>query len=96
MRVLSGTGKFVVFVALGAAALASVAGATQSGGLDGLYSLIQRRIPAHNQSFNFILAPGDSTLDTFTLNDADRHGRGNTQINIQCTSISACARGLYM
>lgn len=89
MGVLSGTG-FVVFVALGAAALAA------SGGMDGLYSLIQRRIPAHSQSFNFILTPDDSILDTFTLSDADPHSQGNTQINIECTSISACARGLYM
>lgn len=95
MRVLSGTG-FVGFVAFRAAALASVTGATLSGGVDGLYSLIQRRIPAHSRSFNFILTPDDSILDTFTLSDADTHGQRNSQVNIQCTSISACARGLYM
>ncbi|KAF8556641.1 glycoside hydrolase family 89 protein [Imleria badia] len=99
MRVLSGTSRFVLFVAFGAAAQASATGATQTnGGVDGLYSLVQRRIPAHSQSFNFVLVPDDTLLDTFTLSDIDAHGgQGNTQsqINIQCTSISACARGLY-
>lgn len=95
MRILSGTSGFVtvVFVALGAA----VTGATPSAGVDGLYSLVQRRFPAHSQSFNFVLTPADTSLDTFTLSDADAHAQGNTQsqINIQCTSVSACARGLY-
>lgn len=96
MRVLSGTG-FVVFIALGATARAlTEVTQTLAGSVDGLHSLIQRRIPAHNQSFNFVLTPNDSVLDTFTLSDADSpHGQGNTQINIQCTSVSACARGLY-
>lgn len=90
MHVFSGIG-LAVCIASGIAAQAS-----PDTALDGLYALIQRRIPAHNQSFNLILTPNDSTvLDTFTLSDADSQGQGNSQINIQCTSVSACARGLY-
>ncbi|KIJ08773.1 glycoside hydrolase family 89 protein [Paxillus involutus ATCC 200175] len=64
--------------------------------LEGLYSLVQRRLPAHTNSFTFTLTSGNSTADTFTLSDATlSHGYGNSQINIECTSISACARGLY-
>lgn len=93
MRVLSGT-RLMVLIALGTAVRA-LTEMTHTGSVDGLYSLIQRRIPAHSQSFNFVLAPDVSVLDTFTLSDADSHRQGNAQINIQCTSISACARGLY-
>ncbi|KAF9233215.1 glycoside hydrolase family 89 protein [Melanogaster broomeanus] len=63
--------------------------------VDGLYSLVQRRVPANTNSFNFTLTSGNSSVDTFTLSDATSHGHGNPQINIECTSISACARGLY-
>ncbi|KAF8452247.1 glycoside hydrolase family 89 protein [Boletus edulis BED1] len=95
MRVPGGTG-FVV-LALGAAAAAHVSerGATQTGSLDGLYSLVKRRIPSHSDSFQFDLVPDDCALDTFTLSDVDSHSQGNAQINIQCSSVSACARGLY-
>ncbi|KAG9312698.1 glycoside hydrolase family 89 protein [Chiua virens] len=65
---------------------------------DGLYALVQRRIPAHSQSFNFTLAPPEddaNVLDTFTLSDAAYGGQGQPQVDIQCSSVSACARGLY-
>lgn len=88
MRVFSDTGLVVLTTLLGAAAQGA-------NSVEGLYSLIQRRIPAHNQSFNFIWSQDDSVLDTFTLSDAHSQGEGDAQINIQCTSISACARGLY-
>ena len=97
MRVLST--PLVVFIALGAAARAltpvALAATQTAGSVDGLYSLIQRRIPAHSESFNFSLTPDDSVLDTFTLSDADTLNGGTAQINVQCTSLSACARGLY-
>ncbi|KIK95527.1 glycoside hydrolase family 89 protein [Paxillus rubicundulus Ve08.2h10] len=61
--------------------------------LQGLYSLVQRRVPTHTNSFTFTLTSGNNTADTFTLSDAaSSHDRG---IDIECTSISACARGLY-
>ncbi|KIJ67421.1 glycoside hydrolase family 89 protein [Hydnomerulius pinastri MD-312] len=38
--------------------------------VEGLYSLLKRRIPSHANSFNFELSPGnDTTLDAFTLSD---------------------------
>ena len=85
MRVLG----LATLFALSAAARAS----STPGDVDGLYALVQRRIPSHNKSFNFVLKPDNSTLDTFTLSDSDC--QGDAQIDIQCTSISACARGLY-
>ena len=95
MRVFTDSGTLaVVFITLGAAARA-VAATQTARGVDGLYSLIQRRIPSHSESFNLSLTPNDSVLDTFTLSDVDSRDEGNAQINIQCTSLSACARGLY-
>ena len=85
MRVLG----FAILFALIVIARAS----STSGDVDGLYALVQRRIPSHNKSFNFVLKPDNSTLDTFALSDSDY--QGDAQIDIQCTSISACARGLY-
>ncbi|KAG8215873.1 glycoside hydrolase family 89 protein [Butyriboletus roseoflavus] len=84
----------VVCIAFGIAGWA-LPEATQARNVTGLYALIQRRIPAHTQSFHFVLTPNDSVLDTFTLSDVDPQSQRNAQINIQCTSISACARGLY-
>ncbi|KAH7922343.1 glycoside hydrolase family 89 protein [Leucogyrophana mollusca] len=59
--------------------------------LAGIYSLVQRRIPAHANSFTFTLAPvGGSSFDSFTLRDGENGG-----IQIDCGSVSGCARGLY-
>ena len=62
-------------------------GATSS--LDGIYSLVQRQIPDHANSFAFSLLQADG--DTFVLSDAADSGG----IDIQCSTVSACARGLY-
>jgi alpha-N-acetylglucosaminidase len=62
----------------------------------GIEALVQRQLPRHKHNFVFHLEPQTaikakthSTLDTFTLFDADG------KVNIQCTTISACSRGLY-
>ena len=57
--------------------------------LDGIYSLVQRQLPEHIDSFTFTLVSGEG--DNFVLSDATKAGG----IAIQCTTVSACARGLY-
>jgi len=66
---------------------------TSTAGLD---ALVQRQLPFHADNFVFHLAPqatinvkNHTALDTFTLFDADG------KINIECSTRSACARGLY-
>ena len=62
--------------------------------LDGISSLVQRQVPNHADKFTFSLiepSSGKNDLDSFVLSDADE-GEG---IDIQCTTVSACARGLY-
>ncbi|GJJ08043.1 hypothetical protein Clacol_002250 [Clathrus columnatus] len=58
--------------------------------LNGIKNLIQRRLPDHIQSFKFNLVP--SSGDEFEISDSATSTPG---ITIQCTSRSACARGLY-
>ncbi|KAH9914712.1 glycoside hydrolase family 89 protein [Fomitopsis serialis] len=57
--------------------------------LDGIYSLVQRQIPEHADSFTFSLFQADG--DSFAISDSTE-GSG---INVQCSTVSACARGLY-
>ena len=57
--------------------------------LDGIYLLVQRQLPEHVDSFTFTLVSGEG--DNFVLSDATKAGG----IDIQCTTVSACARGLY-
>ena len=62
--------------------------------LDGISSLVQRQVPNHADKFTFSLiepSSEENDLDSFVLSDADE-GEG---IDIQCTTVSACARGLY-
>lgn len=59
-----------------------------AGNLDGIYALAKRRLPSHSYAFSFSLAQGDT--DAFTISDSRTHG-----IHIECTTVSACARGLY-
>ena len=62
--------------------------------LDGIYSLVQRQVPNHADKFTFSLiepSSGENDLDSFVLSDADERDG----IDIQCTTVSACARGLY-
>jgi alpha-N-acetylglucosaminidase len=65
--------------------------------LNGLYDLINRRIPGHTNSFHFDYLPNNtSSGDLFIISDfASPGGCGNGGIYIQCTTTSACARGLY-
>ncbi|OSD08704.1 glycoside hydrolase family 89 protein [Trametes coccinea BRFM310] len=55
--------------------------------LQGIYALVKRRTPAHANAFSFALVEGES--DAFTISDA-RNG-----IHVECTTVSACARGYY-
>jgi alpha-N-acetylglucosaminidase len=60
--------------------------------LEGIYALVKRRVPSHANSFNFELVNGNN--DSFIL--ADSQSKNSTpSIDIKCTSISACAHGLY-
>ncbi|KAH7884143.1 glycoside hydrolase family 89 protein, partial [Phlebopus sp. FC_14] len=63
--------------------------------LAGIRALVERRIPQHADSFHFALTPSNASqypaLDTFTLVDASPDGG----ILIECSTVSACARGLY-
>ncbi|EPS94751.1 alpha-N-acetylglucosaminidase [Fomitopsis schrenkii] len=56
--------------------------------LDGIYALVQRQIPQHANSFTFSLIDGND--DSFVISDSSEGG-----ISVQCTTVSACARGLY-
>ncbi|KAG2121605.1 glycoside hydrolase family 89 protein [Suillus clintonianus] len=68
-----------------------------SNGLSGLYALVKRRMPSHSNAFIFNLSTSiSSDVDTFKIRDASHdEGAGNAKIYIECTTISACARGLY-
>lgn len=57
--------------------------------LDGIRNLVARRLPKHAQLFHFSFIEGSG--DTFIISDSpDANG-----IAIECTTRSACARGLY-
>lgn len=63
--------------------------------IEGIYALVKRQIPQHADAFTFTLVNA-STLDeydAFTLKDTNDEGK--TGISVECTSVSACARGLY-
>ncbi|KAI0362277.1 alpha-N-acetylglucosaminidase [Trametes cingulata] len=55
--------------------------------LKGIYALAKRRVPKHANAFSFALVDGEP--DAFEISDA----RGG--IHVECTTVSACARGLY-
>ncbi|KIJ41515.1 glycoside hydrolase family 89 protein [Sphaerobolus stellatus SS14] len=57
-------------------------------GLDGVRNLVKRKIPSHADSFIFEKTNG--TGDAFTISDIKKGA-----IKVQCTTISACSRGLY-
>ena len=59
--------------------------------LAGLYGLVKRRIPQHANSFQFKLVNG--TGDSFIVSDTPHSS--NRGVTVECTTISACARGLY-
>ncbi|RPD65623.1 alpha-N-acetylglucosaminidase [Lentinus tigrinus ALCF2SS1-6] len=55
--------------------------------LNGIYALAKRRVPTHAHAFSFSLADGEA--DSFVISDAP------SGIHVECTTVSACARGLY-
>jgi len=75
----------LMLVALLGAALADAA----TTSLDGIYALVQRQIPQHENSFTFTLIEGDG--DSFIISDTSG---GTGGITVECTTVSACARGV--
>ena len=58
--------------------------------LHGIYGIVQRRIPEHVHDFTFKLTKESG--DQFEISDTKSHRGG---IIISCSTVSACARGLY-
>ena len=58
--------------------------------LQGVRGIVQRRIPNHVNDFTFKLVNGSG--DEFGISDTERRTGG---ITVSCTSVNACARGLY-
>ncbi|TBU41733.1 alpha-N-acetylglucosaminidase [Dichomitus squalens] len=68
--------------------LSFAAGAvSRTTSLDGIYALAKRRVPAHAESFSFSLSTGEA--DSFVVSDVPGG------IHVECTTVSACARGFY-
>ena len=80
--------RLIASSAIFPAILAAVAASSPS--LTGLHSLVQRRIPQHADKFQFNII--DGTGDSFTVSDSTTAPGG---ITVECTTLSACARGLY-
>lgn len=59
-------------------------------GLDGVRALAKRQVSFHAQLFTFERVQGSG--DVFTLSDTNPLAGG---VKIQCTTVSACSRGLY-
>jgi hypothetical protein len=79
--------------------LVSVAGyCAAQGNTTALEALVARQLPFHADSFVFHLSnqstisakSTDAELDTFTLFDG-----GDGKVHIECSTTSACSRGLY-
>ncbi len=58
--------------------------------LAGIYGIVQRRMPEHADDFTFKLING--TGDSFVISDTKGH---DGRITVKCTTVNACARGLY-
>ena len=72
-----------------AAAQIALAANSSAGPLQGIYNLVQRRIPEHVDDFTFKLERGSG--DEFEVSDTEQTGG----ITVTCTTVSACSRGLY-
>jgi Alpha-N-acetylglucosaminidase (NAGLU) N-terminal domain len=79
--------------------LVSVVGyCAAQGNTSALEALVARQLPFHADSFVFYLSnqssisakSTDVELDTFTLFDG-----GDGKVHIECSTTSACSRGLY-
>ncbi|KAK7686427.1 hypothetical protein QCA50_010651 [Cerrena zonata] len=75
---------------LSACTLAHCAQGVQALNFTGLQSLVQRQIPQHSDGFIFKSLDGSG--DKYTIVDTPEKVHS---ITISCTSLSACARGLY-
>jgi hypothetical protein len=93
MRFLANLKSTVFLVAVACAGSTS----THSDDVSGLYALVKRHMPSHSNAFAFNLSTTASPgLDIFTVRSASHdEGDGNAEISIECTTINACARGLY-
>lgn len=58
--------------------------------VDGIYGIVERRVPQHAGKFTFKATEGDGEL--FTVSDTVGRRGG---ITVACTTTNACARGLY-
>ena len=90
MRYVGVALSFLLLACVGNAAVDSSSAAA-------LQALVQRQLPFHADSFVFHLdtkvaidVKTHSALDTFTLFDGV-----DGKVNIECSTQSACARGLY-
>jgi alpha-N-acetylglucosaminidase len=66
--------------------------------LDGVKGIVQRRLPGHADSFTFeLIAGNDESFIVSDLKDSSSSNskKGYDKIAIQCTTVSACSRGLY-
>ncbi|KIP04165.1 glycoside hydrolase family 89 protein [Phlebiopsis gigantea 11061_1 CR5-6] len=77
-------------LAWAAALLAAVPTALAAANVTGVYGIIERRMPRHVGQFTIKSVEGDG--DAFTVSDTTSPRGG---ITIECTTTSACARGLY-
>lgn len=71
----------------GLLALANVVDAKSTLNLDGIYALAARRLPLHAYAFSFSTYSDEG--DAFEISNV----LGG--IHVACTTVSACARGLY-
>ncbi|KAI0752381.1 alpha-N-acetylglucosaminidase [Daedaleopsis nitida] len=55
--------------------------------VDGIYALAKRRVPTHAHAFSFSLTSGEP--DAFFISDT------LAGVHVECTTVSACARGFY-
>ena len=78
----------VAALSIGFAAGAVNTTSADAGSLDGIYALAKRRLPGHAHAFSFSLADGEG--DAFVISDTKNNG-----IHVECTTVNACARGLY-
>jgi len=87
------------FALLSLGALAGLfCGGSAQGNTSALDALVLRQLPFHADSFVFHLPEEEvqvnvrthSALDTFTLFDGS-----DGKVNIECSTKSACSRGLY-
>ena len=87
----------IAFLQFSCASLSLCDAAVENTSTAALEALVQRQLPFHADSFVFHLdaqvqidMKTHSALDTFTLFDG-----GDGKVHIECSTKSACARGLY-